>query len=384
MIGCKVMRTPASVEFEIILILGLPCCLSSSVRWLENVVKIRRQQRELRICFCGLCALCDDQMCLFDIEPGRISTPVFVDPEISTQADEAQSSRVPVPLPEDPYKAIRQAYLVGTDTESEPFESPFETEAPESPHIVAPPTSLPDSTLPTLVSILCRTVRMAVRVPPAMSPGLSASMAEVAAISDLAFCKRFRSSYESLPSSSPPDLPLQKRYQGTSELVEDDNEEEDKEIEESLYSNSMSEDAEEEGHTTEDEDPVVGDEGLAAGDEGLNMGVESLSLGEGEVVPEGQQRAAPVVETVVGKPLGLGYEALRHREIALGEGQMPSVFEVGQSFGSVPESERPERVSTLSQPTLTTWIDPEDDIAYIDVPAYPPPAPPAQTPPSPE
>ncbi|GKE29715.1 hypothetical protein Tco_1445099, partial [Tanacetum coccineum] len=52
--------------------------------------------------------------------------------------------------------------------------------------------------------------------------------------------------------------------------------------------------------------------------------------------------------------------------------------------GSAPESERPERVSTSRQPTLTTWTDPEDDIVYIDVPAYPPPAPPAQTPPLPE
>nr|GFA32412.1 hypothetical protein [Tanacetum cinerariifolium] len=63
---------------------------------------------------------------------------------------------------------------------------------------------------------------------------------------------------------------------------------------------------------------------------------------------------------------------------------MPSVFKVGESSGFVPESERPERVSTLRQPTLTTWIDPEDGIAYIDVRAYPPPAPPTQTPPSPE
>ncbi|GKE04342.1 hypothetical protein Tco_1396360, partial [Tanacetum coccineum] len=47
-----------------------------------------------------------------------MSTPVFVDPEIFTQADGAQSSRVPVPLPEDPYEVIRQAYLVETDTES--------------------------------------------------------------------------------------------------------------------------------------------------------------------------------------------------------------------------------------------------------------------------
>ncbi|GKB03135.1 hypothetical protein Tco_0831224 [Tanacetum coccineum] len=55
----------------------------------------------------------------------RMSTPVFVDPESSTQADGAQSSRVPVPLLEDPYEAIRQAYLDGTDTKSEPFEDPL-------------------------------------------------------------------------------------------------------------------------------------------------------------------------------------------------------------------------------------------------------------------
>ncbi|GKG45331.1 hypothetical protein Tco_0495409, partial [Tanacetum coccineum] len=91
----------------------------------------------------------------------------------------------------------------------------------------------------------------------------------------------------------------------------------------------------------------------------------SLGLGGDTAVPEGQQRAAPVVETAMGKPLGLGYGALRRREIALGEGRMPSVFEVGQSYGSVPEPERPKRVSALRQPTLNTWIDPEDDRAYI-------------------
>nr|GFC89030.1 hypothetical protein [Tanacetum cinerariifolium] len=42
-----------------------------------------------------------------------MSTPMFADPESSTQADRAQSSRVSVQLPEDPYEAIMQAYLVG-------------------------------------------------------------------------------------------------------------------------------------------------------------------------------------------------------------------------------------------------------------------------------
>ncbi|GKB15032.1 hypothetical protein Tco_0848955 [Tanacetum coccineum] len=65
----------------------------------------------------------------------RMSTLVFVDPESFTQADRAQSSRVPVPLPKGPYEAIRQAYLDGTDTESGPFEDPIDTETPEHPSL---------------------------------------------------------------------------------------------------------------------------------------------------------------------------------------------------------------------------------------------------------
>ncbi|GJT43156.1 putative reverse transcriptase domain-containing protein [Tanacetum coccineum] len=86
----------------------------------------------------------------------------------------------------------------------------------------------------------------------------------------------------------------------------------------------------------------------------------------------------------VREPLGLGYGVLRHRELAVEEDQVYSTFEVGHGSGSVLEPKRPERVSALRQPTLTTWIDLEDGIAYIDIPAYPPPAPPAQTPPSPK
>ncbi|GJS67327.1 hypothetical protein Tco_0681891 [Tanacetum coccineum] len=320
-----------------------------------------------------------------------MSTPVFVDPKIFIQADGAQSPRVPVQFPENPYEAIRQAYLV-------------ETETPESPHTVASPTPLLDSTpptyhaedsvdsdtsgarptssdftaplsldhplthtTPTLVPFLRRTVRMAVRIPSAMSPSISASIAEVVAMSDLAFRKRFRSSYESSPSSSPPDLPLRKRYRGTSELVEDeeeeDDEEEDEEIEESSDSDSESEGTKDEGPTAEDEDPAAGDKGDAA-------------------VPEGQQRVAPVVKTAMGKPLGLGFVALRRQKITLREGWMPSVFEVGQGSRSVPGPERPERVLALRKPVLTTWIDLEDCIAYIDVPTYPPSSPPVQTLPS--
>nr|GEZ38183.1 hypothetical protein [Tanacetum cinerariifolium] len=172
---------------------------------------------------------------------------------ISTQVDRAQSSQVLVPLPKDPYEAIRQAYLVGTDTESEPYE-------------------------------------------------------EAEAMSDSAFRKRFRSSYDSLPSLT---LLVRKKYR------------------------------EDEGPTTEDEDPAIGDKGLATGDEGLGIGFESHGLDD-------------EVHMVESDGFGLGEEE------AVPEGQQRVVLIVG------------------------TATDPEDCMVYINVPAYPPPAPSAQTSPSPK
>ncbi|GJT71112.1 hypothetical protein Tco_1030398 [Tanacetum coccineum] len=301
----------------------------------------------------------------------RMSTIVLVDPESSTPGR--------------------------TDTESEPFED-LGTESPESPHVVASPISFPDSTppvghveesegsgtssagstssdsttplspdhpltrdTPVLVPSLRRTARMAVRVQPVLSPGYSAHIAEATSMSDVAFHKRFRSSYESSPSPSPT-LLVRKRYR-------------------------------------EDEGPAAGDEDLGLDDKGYGLDDESHGIDnkghsvkkdglgleeEDEAVPKGQQQAAPVVETTVGEPLGLGYGALRRRELAAEEDQRYSTFEVGQVFGSAPEPERSERVSAFRQPALTTWTDPEDGTVYIDVPTYPPSAPPVQTPPSPD
>nr|GEY37747.1 hypothetical protein [Tanacetum cinerariifolium] len=207
------MRTLASVEIEIMLILRLLCCLnSSSVRSLKS-------------------------------------------------ADRSQSSRVPVPLPEDAYEAIKQAYLIGTDTESEPFKGEAETSESPHPHVML-------RSLRVLARLV--TARMAVRVPPTMSPSLSAGIAEVAAMSDSTFGKRFRSFYDNSPS---PTLPIRKRYRGTSELILDTNSENDEEVEESLGFDSESEDAEDEGPIAEDEDPAARDEGLATGYEGPGMGV---------------------------------------------------------------------------------------------------------------
>ncbi|GJS20417.1 hypothetical protein Tco_0449049 [Tanacetum coccineum] len=288
-----------------------------------------------------------------------MSTPVFVDPESSTQADGAQSSQVLVPLPEDPYEAIRQAYFDGTDTESEPFEDPIDIETPESPLAIAPPVPLSESTPPVLVPILRKTACIAVHVPHAMSSGLSASLAEVAAMSESALCKRFRSSCESLSSMSPPDLPLRKRYH------------------------------EDEGPTAEVEDPTTEDEDHTAKDEGLTMGVKGPGMNdksyglddEGHGRDDESHGINDKGHSVESDGLGLEEE---EEAVPGEEGDVYNMFEVGQGSGSTPESERPERVSAFRQPTLTTWTDPENGMIYIDIPNYPPPVPPVQTPPSPE
>nr|GEY49255.1 hypothetical protein [Tanacetum cinerariifolium] len=275
---------------------------------------------------------------------------MFVDPKSSTQANGAQSSQVPVSLPEVPYEAIRQAYLDRTDTESDPFEDPIDTETPELPLTIAPPTSLLESAPPTLVPILRRIAHMVVRVIHAMSSGLSASMAEVAAMSESVFLKD----------------------------SEEDDDEEDEEIEESLDSDSVSEDAKDEGPTAEDEDPATGDEGLAArvegpgtDDERHGMDDESHGLDdEGHSVESDGIGLEEEEEAVPGA---------QHWELALEDDHEYSTFEFGRGSGSPPKFERPERVSASRQPTLTTWTDPEDGMVYIDVLAYPPPAPPERT-----
>ncbi|GJX84576.1 hypothetical protein Tco_0335350 [Tanacetum coccineum] len=259
-----------------------------------------------------------------------MSTLVFVNPEISTQADGAQSSRVPVPLPDDPYVAVRQAWLV--DIESEPEEAPSKAEELQS---------------------------LGSRIP---LMGEEFVIVESSARVDRGdgLCQ------------------IQILY---SELILDTDSDEDE-----LGDEDTDEDEEDESLDTNNERDGLDDEDRGLDDEGLSLYEEGLSLegGEEEAVHEGQQWAAPFMKIAVGEPLGLSYRALRHRELALEEDPVYITFEEGQGFGSVPEPKRPERVSALRQPTLTTWIDLEDGIAYIDVPAYLPPAPPAQTPPSPE
>ncbi|GJS26624.1 hypothetical protein Tco_0487244 [Tanacetum coccineum] len=118
-------------------------------------------------------------------------------------------------------------------------------------------------------------------------------------MSDSAFCKRFRSFYESSPSSSPPDLPHRSCYGGNLSLYSDD--------------------AEDVGYIQRHEDPAMGTRFLLQ-EMKPRYGSWCLNVGVDDGCAEGQQR----------QPWA-GAQCIR---------------------------------------------DTEDVIAYIDGPAYPPPAPP--------
>ncbi|GJZ58498.1 hypothetical protein Tco_0613992 [Tanacetum coccineum] len=78
-----------------------------------------------------------------------MSTPSHFDSEIILQTNGAQSSRVPTPLLDDPYVAVRQAHLVATNPKSEPFGDVRETEIPEPLPIA--PAPVPSSDDPYLI-----------------------------------------------------------------------------------------------------------------------------------------------------------------------------------------------------------------------------------------
>nr|GEU78681.1 hypothetical protein [Tanacetum cinerariifolium] len=151
---------------------------------------------------------------------------------------------MPIPLSDDPYVAVRQEQLVDIDTKSEPQEAlskaeelqplgsrvplmseEFEASEPSCTRTVSsyslvssdsiapisPDHHVSPTLTPTRVSFQCRTARMAMRTQPTLSPGMSARIAEAAALSPSSFHKRYKSSYEASLSSSPT-LPVRKRY----------------------------------------------------------------------------------------------------------------------------------------------------------------------------
>ncbi|GJQ88913.1 hypothetical protein Tco_0000052 [Tanacetum coccineum] len=328
-----------------------------------------------------------------------MSTPAHFDSEIFLRTDGARSSRVPIPLSDEPIRAVRQSHLVDTDiesgpledlreteipqplpnTESDPVEAPSETEEFEayepsdtritSSHSTAPSDSTtqlsPDHPLTQTSPALTRasyyhsTARMVVHTQPTLSPGISVRIAKADALSPSLFRKRYRSSYETPSPSSFPTLPIRKRFRGTSKLVEDTKDE-------SSDLDTKREGLEDEGPGLEDEGHGLEDEVHGSKDEGPGS--------EEEAVPEGQQQAVLVVDIATDEPLGLGYRALIRRELALAEGSVPSTFEIGQSSRSMSKHQRVEETLTPMPRVRTTWVDPVDGTVYTDFLVDVPPA----------
>nr|GEZ80890.1 ribonuclease H-like domain-containing protein [Tanacetum cinerariifolium] len=167
-IGCKVMGTLASVEIEIMLILRLPCCLSSSnVQCLESVSEI--------------VAGTDTKYEPFEdlVETETPKSPRII-AQLTYLVEESEGSSM---------SGVRSTSSVST--------VPLSPDHPLT------------YTTPAFVPILRRTACMVMRVLLAMLPGLSVGRAEVEAMSDSVFRKRVKSSYDSSPS---PTLPVRKRY----------------------------------------------------------------------------------------------------------------------------------------------------------------------------
>nr|GEX23279.1 hypothetical protein [Tanacetum cinerariifolium] len=230
-------------------------------------------------------------------------------------------TEIPQPLPiapspvspsDDPYLIVRQAHTPATiDTESELEEAPLEmeefqplaarTEPPSSGHALISSDSTP------------------------VSP-LTDEEFEASKPSDT----RITSSHSTNPSDSTtplsPDHPLAQTSPALTRV--------------SYYRST----AHTEREGSEDEGPSLGEEEKAA--------------------PEGQHQVVPVVGIAVDEPLGLGYRALRCRELAFGEG-----------------SETP-----ATRPSVhATWVDLVDGTVYTDILIdVPPIRVPVQTPPSPE
>ncbi|GJV20690.1 hypothetical protein Tco_1369710 [Tanacetum coccineum] len=231
--------------------------------------------------------------------------------EAPSEAEESQSLGSRVPLMSVEFEASE---LSGTRTISSHSSASSDSTSPLSPD--HPLTQASPTPTPTRVSFYYRTACITVRTQPTLLPGMSARIAKAAALSPSSFHKRYRSFYATPSPSSSLTLPIRKRYQGTSKLILD------------IETEDESSDSDVEGEGLEDEGPGLDNEGHVLDDEG-----------------HGLEDEGP----------GLRYGALRRRVLALGEGFVPSTFEVGQSFRFMPEQEGAERISVFRQTTLVTW-----------------------------
>ncbi|GJS04614.1 hypothetical protein Tco_0321122 [Tanacetum coccineum] len=292
-------------------------------------------------------------------------TPLHDDPYMLTDETQLLSPRA-APLSPD-YTLAPSDYTPDTphtDGESEPMKasktrttSPSDSTSPLFPD--HPLTQTSPTPTPSRDFYYRSTTRMAVRTQPTLLPGYSAKLIEAMTLSPLSFRKRYRSSYEASSSSASPasslTLPIWKRYRGTSELI--------------LDTKTKGDESEAKGTDLESEESE--DEGPSSGSK------EAASENQ-------QQQATPVEDIAADEPLGLGYRAARRCALEFAEGPVPSTFEVRHSSRFVADQQRADETPMPRLPTRPTWVNPKDDIVYLDIEFDPPAHAPVQTPASPE
>ncbi|GKB95205.1 hypothetical protein Tco_0981342, partial [Tanacetum coccineum] len=99
---------------------------------------------------------------------------------------------------------------------------------------------------------------------------------------------------------------------------------------------------------------------------------------------EGAGSGTPVEVITADRPLGLGYVAARRRALEIAEKISPSTFEIGQSARSAPDQQVVDETPTPRIPARSTWIDAEDGTICLDIKIDPLSRAPFQTPTSPE
>ncbi|GJW23317.1 hypothetical protein Tco_0033939 [Tanacetum coccineum] len=192
--------------------------------------------------------------------------------EAPSEAEELQSLGSRVPLMGEEFETFEPTCTI-TDSSHSSASSNFTS--PLSPDHQL--TRVSPTPTPIRTSFHYKTACIIVHAQPAMSLGILASVAEAMALSDSAFRKSYRSSYET-PSPSLT-LLVRKRYRGTSELILDTYSDEDE---------LGDEDGEDESLDADDERERLDDEGPSLDDDSRGLEYERLSLEEDEkFVPEG-------------------------------------------------------------------------------------------------
>nr|GFA85919.1 hypothetical protein [Tanacetum cinerariifolium] len=195
--------------------------------------------------------------------------------EAPSEAEELQTLGSRVPLTDEEFEDFEPSC---TKTDSSYSSASSDSTTSLSPdHLL---TRVSPTPTPTRALFHHRTTRMTVHAQPAMSPGHSARVTKAMTLSDLAFRKRYRSSYET-PSPSPPStLLVRKRYRGIHELTLDTDSKGDELGDEDTDEGGEDEhsDANDERWGLDDESDGLDDKGHDLDDEGHGLDDEDHGL----------------------------------------------------------------------------------------------------------